>query len=94
MHQPSAGSLTALQTLWGLFVDEKTPVKDGLDRFVTLRKLAVKFRLTPSQQEAMLSQLEAVADWVLKLSHLQSLRLTSIDEENQPWDLDGVCFFT
>ena len=88
MHQPSAGSLTALQTLWGLFVDEKTPVKDGLDRLVTLRKLAVKFRLTPSQQEAMLSQLEAVADWVLKLSHLQSLRLTSIDEENQPWDLD------
>ena len=47
-------------------------MKDGLDRLFTLRKLAVKFRLTPSQQEAMLSQLEAVADWVLKLSHLQS----------------------
>ena len=87
-HQPSAGSLTDLQTLWGLFIDEKTPVKDGLDRLLNLRKLALKFRLTPSQQEAMVSQLEAVANWVLKLNHLQSLRLTSNDEENQPWDLD------
>ena len=87
-HQPSVGSLTDLQTLWGLFIDEKTPVKDGLDRLFNIRKLALKFRLTSSQQEAMVSQLEAVADWVLKLNHLQSLRLTSNDEENKPWDLD------
>ena len=29
-----------------------------------------------------------MADWVLKLNHLQSLRLRAIDEDNQPWDLD------
>ncbi|RVW25368.1 Disease resistance protein RPP8 [Vitis vinifera] len=30
----------------------------------------------------------AVVDWVLKLNQLRSLRLKSIDESNQPWDLE------
>ena len=87
MPQPSSNSLTTLQTLWGLLVKEETPVKDGLDRLVNLRKLGLAFCLLGSQQEAMLSQVDAVADWVLKLNHLQSLRLKSYDEKNQPWDL-------
>ena len=86
--QPRVCSLIALQTLWGLFVDEKTPVKGGLDRLVNVRKLGLACRLMPSQQHTMLSQLEAVAKWVLKLKHLHTLRLKSGDEENQPWDLD------
>ncbi|KAL6319695.1 hypothetical protein AAG906_026763 [Vitis piasezkii] len=86
--QPGVCSLIALQTLWGLFVDEKTPVKGGLDRLVNVRKLGLACRLMPSQQQTMLSQLEAVAKWVLKLKHLHTLRLKSGDEENQPWDLD------
>eukprot|EP00261_Vitis_vinifera_P019938 XP_010650613.1 PREDICTED: putative disease resistance RPP13-like protein 2 [Vitis vinifera] len=86
--QPRVCSLIALQTLWGLFVDEKTLVKGGLDRLVNVRKLGLACRLMPSQQQTMLSQLEAVANWVLKLKHLHTLRLKSDDEENQPWDLD------
>ena len=88
MPQPRVGSLTNLQTLWGLFVDEETPVKDGLDRLVNLKKLGLTCRLMPSQQQAMLAQLEAVANWVLKLDHLHTLRLKSDDGENQPGDLD------
>ena len=88
MPRPRVGSLTSLQTLWGLFVDEETPVKNGLDRLVNIRKLSLTCRLTPSQDEAMLQQLEAVSNWVLKLNHLQSLRLKSDDADNQPWDLD------
>ncbi|KAJ9701549.1 hypothetical protein PVL29_006772 [Vitis rotundifolia] len=88
MPQPRVGSLTNLQTLWGLFVDEETPVKDGLDGLVNLKKLGLTCRLMPSQQQAMLAQLEAVANWVLKLNHLHTLRLKSDDGENQPGDLD------
>ncbi|RVW73477.1 Disease resistance protein RPM1 [Vitis vinifera] len=60
--QPSIGSLTTLQTLCGLFVDEETPIKDGLK--------------------------QAVTDWVLNLNHLRSLRVKSIDDNNQPGDLE------
>ena len=88
MPQPSTNSLTTLQTLWGLLVNKETPVKDGLDRLINLRKLEVAFQLTNSQHEAMSSQLDAVAEWVQNLNHLQSLRLKVSDEKNQPWDLD------
>ncbi|MCI03352.1 disease resistance protein, partial [Trifolium medium] len=37
--------------------------------------------------DAMTDQLEAVADWIAKLEHLQSLRLKSRDEEGKPWIL-------
>ena len=63
-------------------------MKDGLDRLINLRKLEVAFQLTNSQHEAMSSQLDAVAEWVQNLNHLQSLRLKVSDEKNQPWDLD------
>ncbi|KAJ9701579.1 hypothetical protein PVL29_006802 [Vitis rotundifolia] len=74
-----------LQTLCGLFVDEETPVRDGLDRLLNIRKLGLT---TSSKQEAMSLQLQAVVDWVLKLKQLRSLRLKSIDQNNQPWDLE------
>ena len=88
MPQPRLESLQTLQTLWGLFVDEKTPVKDGLDKLVNLKKLGLGCRSVHSRHEAMSVQLEAVSDWVLKLKHLQSLRLKSENQDNQPWDLE------
>jgi hypothetical protein len=35
----------------------------------------------------MITQLVAVADWIAKLEHLQSLRLKSRDEQGKPWIL-------
>ncbi|KAJ9701553.1 hypothetical protein PVL29_006776 [Vitis rotundifolia] len=83
--QRSIGSLTTLQTLCGLFVDEETPVRDGLNRLLNLRKLGLT---VSSQPKSMSSQLQVVADWVLNLNHLRSLRLKSIDYNNQHWDLE------
>ena len=85
MLRPSTGSLTTLQTLCGFFVDEETPVRDGLNRLHNLRKLGL---VMSSQPKAMLSQVQAVTDWVINLKHLQSLRVKSIDDNNQPWDLE------
>ncbi|KAJ9701563.1 hypothetical protein PVL29_006786 [Vitis rotundifolia] len=85
MLRPSTGSLTTLQTLCGLFVNEKTPVRDDLNRLHNLRKLGL---VMSSQPKAMSSQVQAVTDWVLNLKHLRSLRVKSIDDNNQPWDLE------
>lgn len=85
--QPDGYSLTNLQTLWSVFIDEDSPVKSGLDSLINLKRLGVASRIMSSRQEAMLSQLEAVADWVQKLTQLQSLRLKSFDKHGQPWFL-------
>jgi len=76
-----------LQTLWGLFVDEETPVKDGLDTLVNITKLGLACQQMSLQEDAMTDQLEAVADWIAKLENLQSLRLKSRDEQGTPWML-------
>ena len=76
---------TNLQTLCGLFLDEETLVKDGLDRLLSIRKLG----LIMSHKEGIRSlQLQVVVDWVLKLNKLRSSRLKSIDENNQPVELE------
>ncbi|KDP43867.1 hypothetical protein JCGZ_20877 [Jatropha curcas] len=81
-------SLMALQTFSGVFIDENSPVNDGLDSLLGIRKLALKCKLSvPSQKAAMSLQLFNIADWVVNLKHLQSLRLKSFDESGQPWDL-------
>ena len=80
-------SLSDLQTLWGLFVDEETPVKGGLDKLVNIRKLGIACQSMSPEQGAMQSQLDAVADWIVKLEYLQSLRLKSRDEKGRPWNL-------
>ena len=76
---------TTLQTLCGLFLDEETPVRDGLDRLLGIRKLGLTLS---SKQGVMPLQLRALIDWVLKLNQLRSLRIKSIDESNQPWELE------
>ncbi|KAI8003638.1 putative disease resistance RPP8-like protein 2 [Camellia lanceoleosa] len=85
--QPKGYSLTSLQTLWSVFIDEDSPVKGGMDGLINLKRLGVTSRIMSSRQEAMLSQLEAVADWVQKLTQLQYLRLKSFDKHGQPWFL-------
>ncbi|QCE07786.1 disease resistance protein RPM1 [Vigna unguiculata] len=67
-------SLHDLQTLWGVFVDEETPVKGGLDKLVNITKLGITCH----------SQVSAVADWIAKLQYLQSLRLRSRDKQGRP----------
>lgn len=85
--RPSHTYLKNLQTLWGVFIDEESPVKDGLDTLTNLKKLGLASRLMSSHQLKMKSRLEAVADWVQKLDELESLRLKSYNEEGKPWDL-------
>ncbi|XP_017982394.1 PREDICTED: probable disease resistance protein RF9 [Theobroma cacao] len=74
---PSACSPIDLQTLWGAFLDEESPVEGGLNRLINLRKLGLVIRLTLSQQKSL-------AKWIARLIYLESLRLRSIDESVQP----------
>ncbi|MCH87805.1 disease resistance protein, partial [Trifolium medium] len=85
--QPKCNSLSDLQTLWGLFVDEETPLNNGLDKLVNITKLGLACQSMSLNQEAMIAQLKTVAEWIKKLEHLQSLRLKSRDEEGRPWIL-------
>ncbi|KAF2300259.1 hypothetical protein GH714_011118 [Hevea brasiliensis] len=86
--RPKDGSLVDLQTLWGAFIDEDSPVRNGLDTLRRITKLGLKCKTSvSSQNEALSSQLVTVANWVMNLKHLQYLRLKSYDESGQPWDL-------
>ncbi|KAH0736399.1 hypothetical protein KY285_012106 [Solanum tuberosum] len=43
-------SLPTLLTLWGLFVDDDSPVKNGLDRLCNLREAGITFSIGPPSQ--------------------------------------------
>lgn len=77
MAPGSSSSLLDIQTLWGAFVDEETQIEYGLNRLSNLRKLGLVYRL-PVKQQGIL------ADWISKLHHLESLRLRSVDDMNNP----------
>ncbi|KAF3970345.1 hypothetical protein CMV_005951 [Castanea mollissima] len=81
--QPSDAALKNLQTLWGVFVGEDSPLNNGLNRLTNLRKLKLAFQLELSRQRVL-------ADWISGLKHLQSLRLRSIGEMGEPLDLHLV----
>ncbi|EEF32904.1 probable disease resistance protein At1g58602 [Ricinus communis] len=86
--RPKGSCLEDIQTLWGAFVDEDSPVRDGLDTFLNIKKLGLTCKISEaSHNEKMSSQLDAVASWVLKLDHLQSLKLKSFNELGQPADI-------
>ncbi|KAG8644369.1 disease resistance protein RPP8-like [Manihot esculenta] len=88
LRRQEDSSLVDLQTLWGAFVDEDSPVRNGLDTSLNITKLGMKCKISvPSQNAAMSLQLDNVANWVVKLKQLQCLRLKSFDESGQPWDL-------
>ncbi|XP_057781559.1 disease resistance protein RPM1-like [Salvia miltiorrhiza] len=80
-------TLTALQTLWGAFVDKDTRVKEGLDRLLNIRKLGLSCRSRASGDTQMAAQLEAIDKWISRLKHLETLRLKSRDENNEAADL-------
>ncbi|KAG6704585.1 hypothetical protein I3843_07G134400 [Carya illinoinensis] len=71
-------SLTQLQTVWGLFVDKKSPVKNVLNRLTSLRKLGLTYHL---------DSIEELNEWIARLSSLQSLRLRSKDKNGRPSQL-------
>ncbi|KAF5462247.1 hypothetical protein F2P56_018269 [Juglans regia] len=73
--QKHNSSLTQLQTLWGLLVDNKSPVKNGLDKLVNLRKLGLTYHLDSVQE---------LNEWIARLASLQSLRLRSKDKNGRP----------
>ncbi|KAK2988225.1 hypothetical protein RJ640_020707 [Escallonia rubra] len=66
-----------LLTLWGLFVDHDSLVKDGLSRLRDLRELGLTFHLTSSDAAVLVN-------WIANLTALQSLRLRSKDEAGRP----------
>ncbi|XP_016445542.2 putative disease resistance protein At1g59780 [Nicotiana tabacum] len=80
---PKRIALSELQTLWGAFIDEDSPVLEGLNTLKEVKKLGLSCRAMTSQQ-LMNSQLEAVGDWILELKQLESLRLKSFDEHGNP----------
>ncbi|CAJ2629360.1 unnamed protein product [Trifolium pratense] len=67
--------------------DEDTTVKDGLDKLANIKKLRLACQSMSLNQDTMIAQLEAVADWISTLVHLQSLRLKSRNEKGEPWNL-------
>lgn len=71
-------SLTNLQTLWGLSIDNRSLVVNWLSKLVGLRKLGLTCHPT---------RVQAICDWISKLTNLQSLKLRSIDEFGQPSNL-------
>ncbi|GMY34750.1 putative disease resistance protein At1g50180 [Fagus crenata] len=79
-HHPRGNSLQNLETLQGAFVDKDSPLKDCLYRLINLRKLKVVIQLSLSQQEAL-------AEGLVKLTHLKTLKLKSIDELGHAQDL-------
>ncbi|KAL8094343.1 hypothetical protein AgCh_036029 [Apium graveolens] len=70
-------TLLNIQTLWGVFVDDVTQIEDGLKKLTNLKKLGLVYRSPSSQQRNL-------ADWISKLHHLESLRLRSVDDMNNP----------
>ncbi|KAK1415158.1 hypothetical protein QVD17_30930 [Tagetes erecta] len=72
-------SSSTLVTLWGLVLDEKISINEGLGKLEGLRELGIKFNLNKSQNVLM--------DWIVKLTNLQSLRLTSVNDMGRPSNL-------
>ena len=77
--QKHGTSLTHLQTLCGLFVDNKTLVKNGLYRLINLRKLGLTCHLDSFQE---------LDEWIARLVSLQSLKIRSKNQNGQPWKLN------
>lgn len=80
LRNPSGSSLKSLESLWGVFVDKNSPLMDCLDKVTNLRKLGLAFQLDVPEKIRL-------ADRIMKLKHLQSLKLRSIDERSKPRNL-------
>ena len=80
VSQPRSSSLKDLEILWGLFLDNDSDIKNGLNKLNKLKKLGLAFELGLSQQHEL-------ANWVKGLKYLESLRLRSVDENGDAQDL-------
>ena len=78
MPRLRSSSLKNLQTLWGLFLDDFSAIKNGLNK---LTKLGLEFCLELSSQQ------NALVKWVKGLKYLKSLRLRSVGENGEALDL-------
>nr|XP_043631475.1 putative disease resistance protein At1g59780 isoform X2 [Erigeron canadensis] len=65
-----------LLTLWGLCLDEKVSIKDGLDKMQILRELGITFLLGTNQEDLL--------NWIGNSRDLRSLRLRSKDNLGRP----------
>ncbi|KAM1491257.1 hypothetical protein PS1_023729 [Malus domestica] len=83
-HQQGGSSLKNLRTLWGVFLDKDSPLIHWMDKLIYLRKLGLAFQLSQPEQKPL-------ADKIVKLKSLRSLRMRSIDEMGEPSDLVCVC---
>ncbi|XP_011080807.1 disease resistance protein RPP13-like [Sesamum indicum] len=87
------GSLPKLLTLWGLSVDQDSPIKNGLSKLTDLRELGITFRLSECDDKdsngfsTTPQFMQDLVDWISKLTNLQSLRLRSKDDSGRPADL-------
>ncbi|KAL0459008.1 UNVERIFIED_CONTAM: putative disease resistance RPP13-like protein 2 [Sesamum latifolium] len=87
------GSLPKLLTLWGLSVDQDSPIKNGLSKLTDLRELGITFRLSKCDDKdsngfSNTPQfMQDLVEWISKLTNLQSLRLRSKDDSGRPADL-------
>ncbi|XP_022719299.1 uncharacterized protein LOC111277254 [Durio zibethinus] len=75
----ACGSLSSLQTLWGLIIRRKIP-KTWLDNLTGLRRLKLTYLEASMEVSA--------ANWLSNLSNLESLKLRSISDSNEPAKLD------
>ncbi|PHT32713.1 hypothetical protein CQW23_29050 [Capsicum baccatum] len=73
-------SLPKLLTLWGLSVDDKIPVKNGLDQLCHLREAGITF---------CLNNCKDLLNWISGLTSLQSLRLRSKNDVGHPSHFGG-----
>ena len=78
MRHQSGSFLESLETLWDVFVDKISPLKYCLDKLINLRKLGLSFQLDVPEER------ELLADRIVKMKHLQHLRLRSKDEMGGP----------
>ncbi|KAL0287970.1 UNVERIFIED_CONTAM: putative disease resistance protein [Sesamum calycinum] len=87
------GSLPKLLTLWGLSVDQDSPIKNGLSKLTDLRELGITFRLSKCDDKdsngfsTAPQFMQDLVEWISKLTNLQSLRLRSKDDSGRPADL-------
>ncbi|KAJ7951463.1 Disease resistance protein [Quillaja saponaria] len=82
MHKAKPSSLLNLQTLKGVYLDEKSPLLDGLPKLTNLHNLKLKFQLNETQQNT------GWQEKIQSLEHLQSLKLRSIASSNKPLNLN------
>ncbi|GKV52197.1 hypothetical protein SLEP1_g58786 [Rubroshorea leprosula] len=77
----SVQSLIQFKTLSGLILGDESPLKDGLNQLKGLWKLSLTYYSIINVETEMFR-------WISSLSHLESLKLRSIDESGEPSKLN------